>query len=60
MDIVFPPTMPHSQVRRSLALIVAVQLNGQATNYRASTATELIESAKKLSQFISEREDTKD
>lgn len=59
MDIVFPPTMPHSQVRRSLALILAVQLNEQAKN-PTSSATAIVNDAKKLSQFISEREDTKD
>lgn len=59
MDIVFPPTMPHSQVRRSLALILAVQLNEQSKN-PTSSATTIVNDAKKLSQFISEREDTKD
>lgn len=59
MDVVFPPTMPHSQVRRSLAMILAVQLNAQA-NPPTSSAQAVLEVAKKISAYIAERDADKE
>ncbi len=59
MDVVFPPSMPHSQVRRSLALILAVQLNAQAKNPTSSAQT-IISDAKRISAFIVERDNEKE
>ena len=59
MDVVFPPSMPHSQVRRSLALILAVQLNSQA-KHPTSSAQTIVEDAKKIATFIVERDADKE
>lgn len=56
MNVVFPPTMPHSQVRRSLALILAMQLNEHSKN-PISSSLSLVADAKIISAFISERDD---
>lgn len=56
MEMVFPPNMPHSQVRRSLALLLAVRLNAQSPGQETS-AQSIILNAGKFARFISERDD---
>lgn len=56
INVNMPKDTPGSQLRRLVALELAVKIHAANPGGMKLTAEEVIETAKKLSQFITERE----